>query len=59
MEQSALFHPTFSLGERVERLEKQTDRSYVITTRDGTAVGCQVVVIAGGLGCFEPRRTPG
>ena len=56
MEQSAPFQPTFSLGERVEVLEKQTDGSFIITTNDGTAVHCQVVVIAGGLGCFEPRR---
>ena len=56
MEQIEPFHPTFSLGERVESLEKQADNSYVITTNDGTAVQCQVVVIAGGLGCFEPRK---
>lgn len=56
MEQIEPFHPTFSLGERVEALEKQADGSYVITTSDGTAVHCPVVVIAGGLGCFEPRK---
>lgn len=56
MEQIEPFHPTFSLGERVESLQKQADESYVITTSDGTAVHCQVVVIAGGLGCFEPRK---
>ena len=56
MEQIEPFHPTYSLGERVESLEKQADGSYVITTNDGTAVHCQVVVIAGGLGCFEPRK---
>ena len=56
MEQIEPFHPTFSLGERVESLEKQADESYIITTSDGTAVQCQVVVIAGGLGCFEPRK---
>ncbi|QJW90821.1 NAD(P)/FAD-dependent oxidoreductase [Spirosoma taeanense] len=56
MDQIAPFHPTFTLGERVETLEKQDDGSYVITTSDGTAVRCQVVVIAGGLGCFEPRK---
>lgn len=56
MDQIAPFNPTFSLGERVEGLEKQADGSYVITTSDGTTVHCQVVVIAGGLGCFEPRK---
>ena len=56
MEQIGPFRPTFSLGERVESLEKQADESYVITTNDDTSVHCQVVVIAGGLGCFEPRK---
>ncbi|HEV7350843.1 NAD(P)/FAD-dependent oxidoreductase [Telluribacter sp.] len=56
MEQIASFKPTFSLGERVEQLEKQEDRSFIVGTNEGTKVHCQVVVIAGGLGCFEPRK---
>jgi len=56
MLQIAPFHPTFSLGERVENLQRNDDGSYDIITNDGTTVHCQVVVIAGGLGCFEPRK---
>ncbi len=56
MEQIAPFNPTFTLGERVEALEKQDDGSYIVTTNEGTSVHCQVVVIAGGLGSFEPRK---
>ncbi|MFS2190067.1 NAD(P)/FAD-dependent oxidoreductase [Mucilaginibacter sp. Mucisp84] len=56
MLQIAPFHPTFSLGERVENLQRNDDGSYNIITSDGTLVHCQVVVIAGGLGCFEPRK---
>ncbi|GAB3924670.1 NAD(P)/FAD-dependent oxidoreductase [Larkinella terrae] len=56
MEQIAPFHPTFTLGERVENLERQADGSFCITTNEQTRVHCQVVVIAGGLGCFEPRK---
>ncbi|UFH53151.1 NAD(P)/FAD-dependent oxidoreductase [Spirosoma sp. KNUC1025] len=56
MEQIAPFNPGFTLGERVEQLDRQPDGSYIITTSDGTSVHCQVVVIAGGLGCFEPRK---
>jgi thioredoxin reductase (NADPH) len=56
MVQIAPFHPTFSLGERVENLQRNQDGSYNIITNDGTVVHCQVVVIAGGLGCFEPRK---
>ena len=56
MEQIAPFSPGFTLGERVESLDRQSDGSYIITATDGTAIHCQVVVIAGGLGCFEPRK---
>lgn len=56
MEQIAPFAPTFSLGERVEGLEKQEDGSYHVIGSEGTVIHCQVVVIAGGLGCFEPRK---
>lgn len=56
MTQIEPFHPTFTLGERVDTLEQQPDESFILTTSDGTAVHCQVVVIAGGLGCFEPRK---
>jgi len=56
MEQIAPFHPTFTLGERVESLQKQADGSYHVVGSDGTIIHCQVVVIAGGLGCFEPRK---
>lgn len=56
MKQIAPFHPTFTLGERVESLEKQEDGSYYVTGSEGTVVHAPVVVIAGGLGSFEPRR---
>ncbi|WP_439883520.1 NAD(P)/FAD-dependent oxidoreductase [Pontibacter sp. MBLB2868] len=50
------FHPTFTLGERVEHLDKQEDGSFIVTTVAGTKIGCKAVVIAGGLGSFEPRK---
>ena len=56
MEQIAPFNPTFTLGERVEELIKQDDGSYHVIGSEGTTIHCQVVVIAGGLGCFEPRK---
>jgi thioredoxin reductase (NADPH) len=56
LEQIDTFKPTFTLGERVESLEKQEDGTYILGTNEGTTVHCQVVVIAGGLGCFEPRK---
>jgi thioredoxin reductase (NADPH) len=56
MKQIETFRPTFSLGERVDTLQKQEDGSFIVGTSEGTRVHCQVVVIAGGLGCFEPRK---
>jgi thioredoxin reductase (NADPH) len=56
MEQAKPFQPTFTLGERVEHLDKQTDGSFIVTTSDKTHIHAQVIIIAGGLGCFEPRK---
>lgn len=56
MEQIAPFHPTFTLGERVESLQKQEDGSFIVTSNEGTEIHSKVVVIAGGLGSFEPRK---
>ncbi|MDR2285624.1 MAG: NAD(P)/FAD-dependent oxidoreductase [Sphingobacterium sp.] len=56
MEQIKPFSPTFTLGERVEKVEKQEDGSYIVITSDNTQVHCQAIAIAGGLGCFEPRK---
>ena len=50
------FKPTFSLGERVERFEKTEENDFLITTSEGTEIKAKAVVIAGGLGCFEPRK---
>lgn len=56
MKQIEEFKPGFTLGERVEALEKQDDGSYIVRTNEDTEVHCQVVVIAAGLGSFEPRK---
>ncbi|WKN42398.1 NAD(P)/FAD-dependent oxidoreductase [Tunicatimonas pelagia] len=55
-QQIAPFHPTATLGERVEELDRLEDDSFRLQTNEGTEVFCKVVVIAGGLGCFEPRK---
>jgi len=57
--QAEPFHPTFTLGERIESLEKKAERDFVLTTNMGTVINAKVVVIAGGLGCFEPRKPEG
>lgn len=54
--QIAPFAPSFTLGERVETIERQEDKSFIVTTSDHTKIHCKVITIAGGLGCFEPRK---
>jgi len=56
MQQIAPFKPTFSLGEKVSGLIRKEKDGFLVTTSDDTVVDCKVVVIAGGLGCFEPRK---
>ncbi len=58
MEQIAPFNPTFTLGERAEKLEKQLDNMFKVTTSRGTEIIAPVIAIAGGLGSFEPRKPP-
>jgi thioredoxin reductase (NADPH) len=55
-QQIAPFKPTFTLGERVDGLTRSEDGSFIVTTVDGTQVKSKVVVIAAGLGSFEPRK---
>src|ERR1700741_4674337 len=56
MKQAEPFKPGFTFGERVESLDKRGEGDFVLTTNMGTQIHCKVVVIAGGLGCFEPRK---
>jgi thioredoxin reductase (NADPH) len=56
MKQIEPFHPTFTLGERVERFEKSEEGIFSVSTSENTKVICKAVVIAAGLGCFEPRK---
>lgn len=56
MKQGEPFKPGFTLGERIEKLEKRAEADFLLTTNMGTQIQAKVVVIAGGLGCFEPRK---
>ena len=55
MKQIKPFKPGLPLGERAENLDKKGN-NFVVTTNKGTKHEAPVVVIAGGLGCFEPRK---
>lgn len=58
MEQIAPFKPSFTLGERAQQIDKDDDGKYILTTNRGTQIKAPVIAIAGGLGCFEPRKPP-
>lgn len=56
MEQIRPFCPGFTLGERAETLEKDNEDQFLVRSSSGTLHRAPVVVIAGGLGSFEPRK---
>ena len=56
MLQCKQFEPGFTLGERADHISKDKDGFFTVTTNKGTKHQSKVVVIAGGLGSFEPRK---
>ena len=58
MLQAAPFKPGFTLGEAAVDIEKLEDGSFIVTTSKGTQHHAPIVMIAGGLGVFEPRKPP-
>ena len=58
MEQIMPFNPSFTLGERAEQIKKDDSGKFILTTNKGTEIKASVIAIAGGLGCFEPRKPP-
>ena len=58
MEQAEPFKPGFTLGERAETIEKDEEDQFILTTNRGTKHRAPIMAIAGGLGCFEPRKPP-
>ncbi|WP_024510465.1 NAD(P)/FAD-dependent oxidoreductase [Bradyrhizobium sp. ARR65] len=58
MEQIKPFHPTFHLGEMVEKVEKIGDPAFRVTTDAGKVFECKVIAVAAGGGSFQPKRPP-
>ena len=58
MEQIAPFKPGFTLGEKAVSIEQTDDNHFIVTTNQGTQHIAPNIAIAGGLGCFEPRKPP-
>jgi len=58
MQQIAPFKPGFTLGEKAISIEETSDNQFIVTTNQGTQHIAPNIAIAGGLGCFEPRKPP-
>ena len=56
LKQNRQFKPGFTLGEKAEKLLKNEDGSFTVVTDKGTSHQAPIVVIAGGLGGFQPRK---
>lgn len=49
------FGATFHMGQEVSRLERREDGRFDVETSKGTRFETRVVIIAGGVGSFQPR----
>ena len=58
MEQIKPFNPGFTLGESAAKIEEVGEKMYQVTTNKGTVHQAPVIMIAGGLGVFTPRKPP-
>lgn len=50
------FNPVFHLGQEVTEVHRREDGRFHVTTNRGTHFRAGAVVIAGGVGSFQPRR---
>ena len=58
MKQAEPFKPGFTLGEAAVSIDKVSENEFIVTTAKGTKHSAPIVMIAGGLGVFEPRKPP-
>jgi thioredoxin reductase (NADPH) len=56
MQQIEPFHPTFHLGQEVTEFARQESGRFRVRTATGTTFDTGAVVIAAGVGSFQPRR---
>ena len=57
IEQIKVFKTNFHLNERVEEIKK-TEKKWLIKTNKGTKFEASSIIIAAGVGSFEPRKFP-
>jgi thioredoxin reductase (NADPH) len=48
----------YTLGQRVDALEKQADGTFTLTTNTGEVHRAKAVILTAGIGAFEPNRHP-
>jgi thioredoxin reductase (NADPH) len=56
LEQTKPFNAQFHLGEEVTELKPLEDHTFLLRTSQGTRFHARAVIIAAGLGSFQPRR---
>jgi thioredoxin reductase (NADPH) len=56
LQQIKPFNPQFHLGQEVTELQRREDGRFLVRTVTGTTFNAGAVVIAGGVGSFQPRR---
>ena len=56
MQQISPFKPRFHLGQTVTRLERSEEGRFLLETSAGTRFDTATVILAAGLGAFQPRR---
>jgi len=56
LEQIKPFNAQFHLGEEVVELQRRADDTFLLRTSLDTRFHAKAVIIAGGLGSFQPRR---
>lgn len=57
-EQIKPFSPEFYLNQRVDKVEKQSDKSFIVTTSKNIKFHCKAIIIAAGCGAFGFNRPP-
>lgn len=50
------FAPAFHLGQQVDEVQRRPDGRFGVTTSTGTQLIAKTIVIASGVGSFQPRR---
>ena len=58
MKQCKPFNPAFHLNQNANKLEKNNDNEWVITTSENNTITAKCIVIAAGAGSFIPRKPP-